>query len=1036
MGAFQSFSRAPRALEVNTPYINGLIEGTEFLMRVEADQSLITVFEGKVAASNDLGRLLLAGGESAVAKKGEAPQPQIVVRPRDAVQWALYYPPVLSALGGQAGRVPPGEPPAVKKALEAAARGDAYGAMELLERTPASDRNAQFHLYRAALLLNVGRVNEARADIDGALKQDPKAGLAYALRSIIHVVQNEREEALADAERAVQLSPTAAARIALSYAQQADFRIEAARDTLLAAVEQHPDDPLAWARLGELWLMLGERDKAREAARTAASLDPDLARTQLVLGFAALAEFRTRDARQAFERAIALASADPLGHLGLSLAEISDGKLAEGRQDLEVAVGLDANNALLRAYLGKAYFEEKRDPLDAQQYGIAKELDPNDPTAYLYDAIRKQTENRPGEALQDLQASIERNDNRAVYRSRLALDEDRAARGTSLARVYNDLGFTQLGLDEAGISLALDPSNSSAHRFLSDSYRGVRRREISRVSELLQAQMLQDVNINPVQPSLSETNLNIVTAGGPAEAGFNEFTPLFERNEARLDATGIVGSHDTEGGEGVVSALYDWLSLSAGLFHYDTEGWRPNHDIKHDIYNVFVQAAVTPDLNIQAEFRRRDTKFGDLEFDFDPDAVAESALNQLDQDIARFGLRYSPAPHSNLLFSYIHSKRKEGAQDEFFDNSTFDGDADEDADQFETQYIFEHDRFNVLAGFGYTRVEGELDFRFAVGGTPAFLSTDKPDTDDYRGYIYANISFPEAVTWTVGLSVVDFLDSVDTTTIIPGSLEETSQLETDLDKINPKFGVQWDVTKDILFRAAYFEVVKPPLVANRTLEPTQIAGFNQFFDDANATKSRRYGFGLDWQLFANVALGAETTWRDIEEPFTDATVSPPVIVLDGADERLHQAYLYWTPVNEVAIRTSFVFDQYERDSDDFSIRVQNQNPLEVETISVPVNATYFHPSGFFAAAGVTYVDQDVQRISILPNQGDDQFAVVDAGLGFRFPNRWGIASLQVRNLFDEDFNYQDDSFREFSDEPSVGPYFPERTVLARVTFSF
>ena len=60
--------------------------------------------------------------------------------------------------------------------------------------------------------------------------------------------------------------------------------------------------------------------------------------------------------------------------------------------------------------------------------------------------------------------------------------------------------------------------------------------------------------------------------------------------------------------------------------------------------------------------------------------------------------------------------------------------------------------------------------------------------------------------------------------------------------------------------------------------------------------------------------------------------------------------------------------------------------------------------------------------------------MVDAGLGFRFPNRWGIASLQVRNLFDEDFNYQDDSFREFSDEPSVGPYFPERTVLARVTF--
>ncbi len=55
------------------------------------------------------------------------------------------------------------------------------------------------------------------------------------------------------------------------------------------------------------------------------------------------------------------------------------------------------------------------------------------------------------------------------------------------------------------------PDNSSAHRFLSDAYMGVPRRELARVSELLQAQMLQDININPVQPSLAETNLSLLT---------------------------------------------------------------------------------------------------------------------------------------------------------------------------------------------------------------------------------------------------------------------------------------------------------------------------------------------------------------------------------------------------------------------------------------------------------------------------------------------------------------------------------------------
>jgi hypothetical protein len=61
---------------------------------------------------------------------------------------------------------------------------------------------------------------------------------------------------------------------------------------------------------------------------------------------------------------------------------------------------------------------------------------------------------------------------------------------------------------------------------------------------------------------------------------------------------------------------------------------------------------------------------------------------------------------------------------------------------------------------------------------------------------------------------------------------------------------------------------------------------------------------------------------------------------------------------------------------------------------------------------------------------------VDIGIGYRFPKRLGIASLQVNNLFDEGFRFQDDSFREFSDEPTVGPYIPERTILGRVTLNF
>ncbi len=80
--------------------------------------------------------------------------------------------------------------------------------------------------------------------------------------------------------------------------------------------------------------------------------------------------------------------------------------------------------------------------------------------------------------------------------------------------------------------------------------------------------MLQDININPVQPSISTTNLNIVTAGGPASAGFNEFTPLFEQNRTQFNASAVGGNHDTSGGEAVVSTVYNRFSGSVGGFRF------------------------------------------------------------------------------------------------------------------------------------------------------------------------------------------------------------------------------------------------------------------------------------------------------------------------------------------------------------------------------------------------------------------------------------------------------------------------------------
>ena len=170
------------------------------------------------------------------------------------------------------------------------AKGDITRAFEAIQSVPADGPDARFFAYRAHLLLMVGRVDEARANLGRALKLSPNNAEALALQTVVDLVVGERDKALADAQSAVQAHPQSAA---------------------------------------ELQSAFGELDKVQESARKAAELAPELSRTQTVLGFAHLTRVETGPARQAFDKAIGLDSSDPL-RLGLGLAKIREGMLGEG----------------------------------------------------------------------------------------------------------------------------------------------------------------------------------------------------------------------------------------------------------------------------------------------------------------------------------------------------------------------------------------------------------------------------------------------------------------------------------------------------------------------------------------------------------------------------------------------------------------------------------------------------------------------------------------------------------------------------------
>ena len=989
-GAALFFSRVTRNLEVRTATVNAGVEGTEFFIRVEEGKTSMSIFEGKVLASNEAGSLAVTTGQSAVAEKGKAPVPAVVVRPRDAVRWALYFPPVIYA-----------RPADLKE----------------------DSNDPRFYTQRASQSLTVGRVDEAIADIERAQKLDPKNSDALSLQSIIAVTQNEKGKALDLGQKAVAADPkSATARIALSYAQQAQFDLPGALRSLEEAVKMEPGNALAWARLAELRQSFGELDESLDAAKKAAALSPDLSRTQTVLGFAYLTQVNTQEAMKAFGKAIGLDQADPLPHLGLGLTKIREGNLEEGRRELEIAIALDPDNGLIRSYVGKAYFEEKRDDLAKGQYDMAKNLDPLDPTPYFYDAIRKQTVNQPIEALHDLQKAIELNDNRAVYRSRLLLDQDLAARSASLARIYSDMGFQQRALVEGWTSVNTDPSNYSAHRFLADSYSVLPRHEIARVSELLQSQLLQPTNITPIQPSFSVSNLFLISSSGASNISFNEFNPLFNRNRVALQASGLVGNNETWGGEGIVSGIYNKLSLSAGYTKFKTDGWRENADQDDEIANAFVQYELSHKTSIQAEYRYRNTELGDILLKFFPGSIFPTQRLTSESNIVRLGARHTFSPSSIILASYMHQESKFREHHEPFPQPGVllvdFNQPDQDANGGELEYLFRSQYINLAIGGGYFDVSDKLEQLVRFG--PPFIPGPPitPPTIDVTGetglnlehgnvYAYSYINPIKNITVTVGASY-DHADSE--------FLNEVKK------QWNPKFGITWTPFQATTIRAAAFRTLKRTLITQQTLEPTQVAGFNQFFDDGDLTEIWTYGGAIDQKFSSSLFGGVEYSKRELKVPYLDFTVDAqiPPTVKASWNEYNGRAYLFWAPTKWMSLRAEYMYERLKRDE------AFPEGVTEADTHRVPIGINFFHPSGLSSSLTCTYFNQDGTFGGFFTGDpiqdGSDDFWTVDMAINYRLPKRYGFITVGVRNLFDKDFRFFDSDLNNASIQPERNLY--------------
>jgi tetratricopeptide (TPR) repeat protein len=186
----------------------------------------------------------------------------------------------------------------------------------------------------AHLALQAGRIGEARAELDEALRLNPEFAEAYLNRGAIEFSTSQIPAAQADFARAVRFGPLqAAAHLNLAAADVALGRNAEALPELQEALRLRPDYPEAYYYLGNALQALGRLPEAAAAFTELLRLSPRDADAEDYLGTVYAALGRDDLAMDHFRRAIALNPNQADAHRNLADCYRRGGRTAEAEQE-------------------------------------------------------------------------------------------------------------------------------------------------------------------------------------------------------------------------------------------------------------------------------------------------------------------------------------------------------------------------------------------------------------------------------------------------------------------------------------------------------------------------------------------------------------------------------------------------------------------------------------------------------------------------------------------------------------------------------
>ncbi|MEW5787986.1 MAG: tetratricopeptide repeat protein [Pseudomonadota bacterium] len=935
------------------------------------------------------------------------PGDDLVVTGIDSANWVLSYPAVMPLL-------PPAGAAWARDIRESAAEGALAEAVLFMESAENGSRDGEWHLFRANLLLRIGRADEAQADLAEALKRAPDHAGVHTLAAVVASVLGQKDRAADHARTATRLAPDSApAWLALSYTQQSAGDLPGALASTGRALAAEPRNGIARVREAELHLAQGHLPAARISADQAVALLPDSAIAQ---GNRALVALLQRDARQAqagFTEAVRLNPSDANARFGLGLAYLLQGKTELAKAELETAVTRAPDNALFLAYLGRVQMSQGDYGKARENLRAAARKDPNNAAVRLFMGQLKLLENRPASALDEIRLAGELNAARRVYRDSSLLDDDLALNHIDQSRAYQALGFHDLALSQA--SQATEGGCCPATlRNLADQYasrpRGLQARRSLALQSLFDAPLGQlplelDVAQGSGGAGADVPNHALPMGIEPRPAGLNEYSTLFTPDGWQMAVDGNLGDYGTWGEQVRLAGRAGALGLGFAQQIQTSDGV-DGKALDNRNVQLLMQGRLSPVASAFLEYRQADSE---REEEYDPFDALLYSTQDLDERtrVARIGLGMKIGAGSNLRLLYARQWRDQDTLVTFPNlafslNTVFPTRSEMPEIQF--QQSWEHYSLTL----GASRFQDDGSYTSGGFSTPSDITSG-------LAYGYGTWRPSRDLAVTLGLGRVDF--------------EQEFGVGIHYKRTMPKFGLHWSPFAGAHLRIAALESVAMPKTGGAALEPVEVAGVQQWFGNEQGTVVRRANLHWEQPLTNTLSLTLGLGNDRLSVPINNG-----IAQLDEQYERWTRAGLYWRLPQDLpgswegGLRLTY--DRLEQDRPNL---VTDSNDLAWQRASHwTLGLQLSGPRGLGLVGSLTRAQAEQQFIPIFgPNLSDDQqFWMTDLAVTKRLARGQGQLSLGIRNASNQDMgNYQEADIQ--------APRFsPSRFTYARLQWRF